>query len=77
MNKLRDKLKTKSFWVSLVGLLALLLSRCGVLSEATAAAVVEGVGGLLLALGIVASPAAPSQEEAEREGSDRDGEDPQ
>ena len=64
MNKLRDKLRTKSFWVSVAGLLALLLSRCGVFhAEEVASAIVEGIGGLLLALGIVASPAAPAKAE--------------
>lgn len=81
MNKLRDKLKTKSFWVSLAGLLALLLSRCGAVAEATVSAVVEGVAGVLIALGLIAAPAAPSQEEQAAETAEEEkeesGEDPQ
>lgn len=76
MNKLRDKIRTKSFWVSVAGLLALLLARSGVLNaEAVAISVVEGIGGVLIALGIIASPPAQSEESGEDE-TDEEGKDP-
>ncbi|MDE7395747.1 MAG: hypothetical protein K2M95_06490 [Clostridiales bacterium] len=75
MNKLRDKIKTKSFWVSVAGMLALLLARSGVLhAEAVATAIVEGIGGVLIALGIIAAPPATPQE-SESEESEKDDKD--
>lgn len=57
MKKLREKLKTKSFWVCVAGLLTLLLSRLGVFDAAgVAESIVAGIGGVLVSLGVIASP---------------------
>lgn len=56
MKFLTDKLRTKSFWVALIGALTLIIARqCNITTEAISE-IVEGIGGLLVLLGIVASP---------------------
>ncbi len=65
MKKLREKLKTKSFWVCVAGLLTLLLSRLGVFNAASVAqSIAEGVGGVLVALGVISSPTGSEKKPA-------------
>lgn len=62
MKFLTDKLRTKSFWVALIGALTLIIVRqCNITTE-TISEIVEGIGGLLVLLGIVASPPGKSGE---------------
>lgn len=62
MKKLLAKLRTKSFWAQIGGVLTLLLARLGV-ADASAAvnAAVEAAGAILVLLGAVTSPAAPAK----------------
>lgn len=59
MKKLLAKLRTRSFWVALVGALTLIFSRLG-LEDAPALAqkITETAASLLLLFGIAVSPAA-------------------
>ena len=69
--KLKAKLRTKSFWVALAGVAAMILGLFGVedVSE-TLGRVVEAVGGLLVLTGIIASPAAEKAPDAGEKGED-------
>lgn len=60
-NNLAAKLKTKSFWVTLLGALTLLISQLGWADTATAAEqITQAVGSILMLFGIVVSP-VPTQ----------------
>ena len=60
-DKIIAKLRTKSFWVALAGVAAMILGMFGVedISEPLGR-VVEAVGSILVLTGIVASPASES-----------------
>ena len=62
--KLKAKLRTKSFWVALAGVAAMIFGLFGVegLSEPVGR-IVEAIGGILVLTGIVASPAKSDEAE--------------
>ena len=62
-DKIKAKLRTKSFWVALAGAAALILSFIGIeeISEPIAK-IVEAIGSILVVTGIIASPAKSSDE---------------
>lgn len=68
MKKITSKLKTKSFWVTLIGALTLVLSHCGIDISEVADIIISTVGGILLLFGLAISPAAPT----EKDGADSD-----
>ena len=64
MKKLMAKLRTKSFWVTLLGALTLILSRLGYSDAAgIASKIVDSVAGILLLLGIAVSPAGEAKDD--------------
>ncbi|MDE6401575.1 MAG: phage holin family protein [Clostridiales bacterium] len=64
--KLKDRIKSKSFWAGLIGSVFLMLSAFGVdVGDQTASAIVNAVCSLLVVLGIVVTPAAS---EVDRDG---------
>lgn len=69
MKKLSAKLRTKSFWVTFIGALTVLLSRFGWENASTLAeSIAEGIGSVLLLCGIIAAPpAVPESENAEKD----------
>ncbi len=65
MSKWTDKLRTKSFWVSVAGAVAWLAAKLwGADISAAMGEAVESIAGLLLLGGAIASPAAPPKESA-------------
>ena len=68
--KIKAKLRTKSFWVALAGAAALILSFIGIeeISEPIAK-IVEAIGSILVVTGIIASPAS-GDKQADTEGED-------
>ncbi len=67
--KIVAKLKSKSFWTAAAGALTLLLSAFGIKSE-VAQAIASAVGGVLVALGIVAAPCGKTEKTKEEKPSE-------
>ena len=65
-DKFKAKMRTKSFWVALIGALTLIIGSIGVedISD-TLAKIIEAVGSLLMVSGILASPAKPTEKSEE------------
>ena len=77
--KIIAKLRTKSFWVALVGVAAMVLGLFGIedVSEPLGR-MVEAVGSLLVLTGIIASPASKDSSQGETKvGETEDGEKPE
>lgn len=71
MKKLIAKLRTKSFWVALLGALALVVPRLvSIEAAALADKIANAIGSVLLLLGIAVSPPAVSGGAAESNDSD-------
>lgn len=60
--RIKDRIKSKSFWAGLIGSVFLMLSAFGVeVADQTVGAVINAVCSMLVVLGIISSPAqAPS-----------------
>ena len=71
--KLLRKLRSKSFWVQLIGAVVLLLGLCGVKIDAPyAGEITEALCSLLIILGLITAPAPAAKECAEGIGGEAD-----
>ncbi len=71
MKKLAAKFRSKSFWVTLAGAAALILSRAGIDMSALAEKIINAIGGVLLVFGIAVSPAENNEKEETDEKQDK------
>ncbi len=67
MKKFVAKLRSGSFWVTLAGAAALILSRAGIDMSALAEKIMNAIGGVLLVFGIAVSPAEKENKEKKTE----------
>ena len=71
MKKLAAKFRSKSFWVTLAGAAALILSRAGIDMSALGEKIINAIGGVLLVFGIAVSPAKNNVKEETDEKQDK------
>lgn len=71
MKKLAAKFRSKSFWVTLAGAAALILSRAGIDMSALVEKIINAIGGVLLVFGIAVSPAENNEKEETDEKQDK------